>query len=71
MTGNFGMNVSKTSSIGFTEKSKNAVDNERAKLIDFCKKSYGEEFVNRVDAFVPFIELTDRSLMKIVFIIIE
>lgn len=66
MTGNFGMNVSKTSSIGFSEKSKNAIDAERVKLIDFCKKSYGEEFVNRVDAFVPFVELTEKDLTKIV-----
>ena len=66
MTGNFGMNVSKTSSMGFSSKKKSAIDNERERLIDFCKKSYGEEFVNRVDAFVPFMELTDDELVKII-----
>jgi len=65
MTGNFGMNDSKTSSIGFSEKGKSALDNERARLIDFCGKAYGKEFVNRVDAFVPFIELSDDNLTRI------
>jgi ATP-dependent Clp protease ATP-binding subunit ClpA len=65
MTGNFGMNDSKTSSIGFSEKGKSAIDNERERLIDFCQKAYGKEFANRVDAFVPFIELSDQDLVKI------
>jgi ATP-dependent Clp protease ATP-binding subunit ClpA len=65
MTGNFGMNDSKTSSIGFAEKGKSAIDNERERLIDFCQKAYGKEFANRVDAFVPFIELSDENLVKI------
>jgi ATP-dependent Clp protease ATP-binding subunit ClpA len=66
MTGNFGMNVSKTSSIGFAEGSKNALDNERERLITFCEKAYGKEFVNRVDSFVPFVELSQEEIIKIV-----
>jgi len=66
MTGNFGMNVSKTSSIGFAEGSKNLLDNEKERLITFCEKAYGKEFINRVDSFVPFIELTQEEIIKIV-----
>ena len=65
MTGNFGMNDSKTSSIGFYEKSKSLVENERERLISFCEKAYGKEFANRVDAFVPFLELSPDDLVKI------
>jgi ATP-dependent Clp protease ATP-binding subunit ClpA len=65
MTGNFGMNVSKTSSIGFAEGGKNATENERARLLSFCEKQYGEEFANKVDAFVPFVGLDEESLIKI------
>lgn len=66
MTGNFGMNTSQTSSIGFSEGSKHSIDNERDRLINYCKKAYGEEFVNRVDQFVPFIQLTKEELVKII-----
>jgi len=67
MTGNFGLNISKSASMGFNSKGKKSlVENERTRLIDFCKKSYGEEFVNRVDAFVPFVELTKENLQDIV-----
>jgi ATP-dependent Clp protease ATP-binding subunit ClpA len=66
MTGNFGMNVSKSASIGFSEKSKNQIDTEKQKLVSFCEKAYGKEFVNRVDSFVPFMPLGEEDLIRIV-----
>jgi ATP-dependent Clp protease ATP-binding subunit ClpA len=71
MTGNFGMNTSKASSIGFSGSDPKAIDNERERLIGFCKKQYGAEFVNRVDSFVPFVQLSDENLMKIVELRLE
>ena len=66
MTGNFGMNTSQSSSIGFGDSDKSALDNERERLIDYCKKIYGDEFVNRVDSFIPFMELSTDDLSTIV-----
>ena len=65
MTGNFGMNDSKTSAMGFAGKKKSLVDNERERLVDFCEKAYGKEFSNRIDAFVPFLELSEDNLVDI------
>jgi ATP-dependent Clp protease ATP-binding subunit ClpA len=66
MTGNFGMNDLKTSSIGFSEGAKSDIDNEKERLVQFCQRTYGKEFVNRVDSFVPFISLTEEEIIKIV-----
>jgi len=66
MTGNFGMNVSKSQHIGFNGDNKTAVENEKERLIDFCKKRYGEEFVNRIDEFIPFMPLSKDNLSKII-----
>ena len=67
MTGNFGLNENKTSSLGFSEhKSVTPYDVEHAKLVNACKMLFGVEFVNRVDEFVPFVPLTKESLLKII-----
>lgn len=67
MTGNFGMNDKGKATIGFAEASgKSQVEKEQQRLITYCKESYGVEFVNRVDEFIPFIPLTDEALLKII-----
>lgn len=68
MTGNFGMNTSKNSSMGFASEFKSETESEKERLIDFCKKSYGEEFVNRIDEFVPYMELSQDNLSKIILL---
>ncbi|HUU41054.1 MAG TPA: AAA family ATPase, partial [Desulfatiglandales bacterium] len=63
MTGNFGMNIQKQASMGFNDDSKTTEINlEKERLIGFCKKEYGEEFVNRVDDFIPFMPINDSDL---------
>lgn len=67
MTGNFGMNDKGKKEIGFIPKeSKTAIEKEQKRLIQFCKESYGVEFVNRVDNFIPFMPLSDESLLTII-----
>ena len=62
-TGNFGMNEKGTSSIGFDDsKSKEEIEIEQQRLIDYCKCQYGAEFVNRVDDFIAFLGLSDENL---------
>lgn len=66
MTGNFGMHDKQNSKIGFGQETpKNAVDKEKERLISFCKKVYGVEFVNRVDDFLPFLPIDKNSLERI------
>ena len=65
-TGNFGMNDKGTSAIGFDDsKSKEEMQVEQQRLIDFCKGQYGAEFVNRVDDFIAFLGLSDEHLAVI------
>lgn len=67
MTGNFGMNEKGKGSLGFGVKgSTSDVEKEQTRLIDFCKTSYGVEFVNRVDEFIPFLNLDGDSMLKII-----
>lgn len=68
MTGNFGDNESSSKgSLGFAEeKKKNAYQELQTQLIRFCRERYGEEFVNRVDEFVPFMPLSEEDLKKII-----
>lgn len=66
MTGNFGMNEEAKNSLGFGEQEQIDVTAKAQKrLIDFCKTRFGEEFVNRIDDFVPFMPLDEISLKKI------
>jgi len=66
MTGNFGMNDNRGSSLGFTaDKTKSEFEIDKERLIKYCKDRYGAEFVNRVDEFVPFIPLGDNELIQV------
>lgn len=67
MTGNFGMNAKGKKEIGFGSKAgATLVEKEQKRLLDFCKESYGVEFINRVDNFIPFMPLSDESMVKII-----
>jgi len=68
MTGNFGMGSGDTKgSLGFSEQiAKDPFKELQGKLITYCKEQYGEEFINRVDEFVPFMPLSDDDLKKII-----
>ena len=67
MTGNFGMNEKGKGSLGFGgQASSSDVEREQKRLVDFCKTNYGVEFVNRVDEFIPFVNLDNESMMKII-----
>jgi len=66
MTGNFGTNEEAKIQIGFGEtEAQDAVSKMQKRLIDYCKTKFGEEFVNRIDEFVPFMSLNDDVLRKI------
>lgn len=82
MTGNFGMNDPAKQSLGFDSDSNKGEsdvaakrlflrEKERKRLIEYFKASYGDEVVNRIDAFIPFMELNEESLAKIVKIQLE
>jgi ATP-dependent Clp protease ATP-binding subunit ClpC len=65
-TGNFGMNEKGAVSIGFNKAEiKHEIEIEQQRLIDYCKSSYGAEFVNRIDDFVAFTPLSDESLESV------
>ena len=68
MTGNFGhVSASAKMSLGFAEDHKKDPFKEcQTKLIAYCKENYGEEFVNRVDEFIPFMPLSDDHLKGII-----
>lgn len=67
MTGNFGMNQASKKSLGFGNSvGAGEISSARDRIVEFCKSEYGLEFVNRVDKFVPFLDLTEDSLKKIV-----
>jgi ATP-dependent Clp protease ATP-binding subunit ClpA len=70
--GNFGMNTYKVNnSIGFDNSSKNEdinqkeYNNQKERLIDYCKEYFGAEFANRVSEFIPYATLTDENLKMI------
>lgn len=66
MTGNFGMNAVSKKSMGFHDtQDTNLVEKEQRRLIEYCQETYGVEFVNRVDEFIPFVPLDKESLKKI------
>jgi ATP-dependent Clp protease ATP-binding subunit ClpC len=65
MTGNFDSGSYNKSEIGFRESELSEIEGKRIKLIDFCKKMYGNEFVNRVDSFIPFLPLSEEELIKV------
>lgn len=68
MTGNFGMNEKPKPSLGFGGDVSNDKFQilEKQRIIDFCKQEYGAEFVNRVDEFIPFLPLEEKSLKDII-----
>lgn len=66
MTGNFGMNELAKNSLGFEEEHQsNLAEEEQKRLVTYCKEKFGEEFVNRVDEFVPFLALEEDALHTI------
>ena len=53
--------------LGFCDKPTHSIANEkRSKLIDACRKKFGEEFVNCIDEFVAFDPLEKSHLAQIV-----
>jgi ATP-dependent Clp protease ATP-binding subunit ClpA len=68
MTGNFGTGAGDgKTSLGFSETvNKDPFVDAQNKLISYCKEQYGEEFINRVDEFVPFMPLSDQDLKLII-----
>ena len=67
MTGNFGMNKEEVRQIGFgSGEEKNDLEKAKRRIIEYCSTSYGDEFVNRVDEFVPFNSLSNEQLIQIV-----
>ena len=73
MTGNFGMNTETKQSLGFGASSSPAfdVEKEKSRIISYCDKYFGIEFVNRIDDFIPFVPLNDENLGKIVKLKLE
>jgi ATP-dependent Clp protease ATP-binding subunit ClpC len=67
ITSNLGSNHSSAKALGFLSEGRNgdyvAV---KTNLVEECKKLFGTPFVNRVDEFVPFGNLTKEDLYKIV-----
>jgi len=70
MTGNFGLN-DKKSGLGFSNGELNEVKNEQKRLQVFCAQRFGDEFINRVDEFIPFIHLNDSQLNMIAILRME
>jgi len=67
MTGNFGMNESAKSSLGFNTGNKvSSSEADTQRLVKYCQDRYGVEFINRVDEFLPFNPLDNESLKYIV-----
>lgn len=67
MTGNFGLNENKTSTLGFSEKKVSSqYETEQSKLVAACKALFGVEFVNRVDEFIPYLPLDKTALLRII-----
>jgi ATP-dependent Clp protease ATP-binding subunit ClpC len=61
-----------TSSLGFGRRAAiEPPDDTRHRLRDACRKLFGEEFVNRVDAFVPFAPLGLAELRCVAAFAIE
>jgi len=72
MTGNFGMNTKKSGKLGFErDQDSTEIEKEKERLIDYCKKEYGEEFVNRIDDFIPFMPIDSATLESISALEIE
>lgn len=66
MTGNFNMNDKKKQGLGFgVQNSTVNIEQEKLRIIEFCKSSYGVEFINRVDDFIPFMPIEDDTLKQI------
>lgn len=66
ITSNLGSNHNSVKSLGFLADDKNG-DHEdvRKHLVEECKKLFGIPFVNRIDEFIPFGNLTKEDLYKI------
>lgn len=66
MTGNFGMNQTENSALGFSSEAKKSfIEQEHDRLVKYCEDAYGAEFINRVDEFIPFMPFDNDSLVKI------
>jgi ATP-dependent Clp protease ATP-binding subunit ClpC len=67
MTGNFGMHNKEQGQLGFGDAAQlNDIEVAQKRLINYCKGKFGEEFVNRVDEFIPFMPLNKDHLNVIV-----
>jgi len=72
MTGNFNMHTENSGSLGFFSGDvKTATEQQQERLVSYCETQYGSEFINRVDEFIPFIQLSRESLIKIATINLE
>ena len=70
MTGNFGMNNSfvERPAMGFVTQEKDQLNNNsenKKRVIKYFTDSFGPEFVNRVDDFIPFVSLSEDNLIEI------
>jgi ATP-dependent Clp protease ATP-binding subunit ClpC len=67
MTGNFMMNDVAKKSMGFdsSDNKPTLAKINQDRLVSYCKDTYGEEFVNRIDEFIAFENLNDESLKSI------
>jgi len=67
MTGNFGLQRKEKKSLGFSkEQDIDEHEKNKNKIIQYCTNEYGEEFCNRIDNFVPFNNLTEKDMVKVI-----
>lgn len=68
MTGNFNINnFEERPRLGFNSIKENINNNEiqKNKVIDYCRDNFGIEFINRVDDFIYFNDLTEENLKDV------
>ncbi|MFA7219873.1 MAG: ATP-dependent Clp protease ATP-binding subunit [Synergistaceae bacterium] len=66
MTGNFNMHSKESSKLGFAQEDRKCErEQQKNRLIEFCKELYGVEFVNRIDDFIPFMPIKQTDLESI------
>lgn len=67
MTGNFDMSEEVKMGIGFnsSNNSESQYDLEQNRMIEYCKKAFGFEFVNRIDDFIPFKNFTEEEMKDV------
>ena len=72
MTMNIPAYAKTKSSMGFNGHGKDSDYTEaRERLIGFCKTQFSEEFVNRIDDFIPFHGLNEKDLRNVSNMLLE